>query len=110
VLLAFMPEEERANILKNNTLYKGYSKQQQKNLLAAFDKIAKEGYHVESSNLSKGVTDIVVPIGDPRTQVTATLALSILTTEYNESLSIEEIISEVQKCAQAITGRLGYRP
>lgn len=109
VLLAFMTQEERANILKRNKLYQSYSKQQQKSLLLSFDQIQKAGYHVELSNLSKGVTDIVVPIGDPRTQITATLAVSILTTEFNETLSTEEIISEVQKCAKSITSRLGYR-
>jgi DNA-binding IclR family transcriptional regulator len=108
VFFAFMSEEERNNLLNTNDLFKKYSKLQQKKFSQLLAEIKETEYYVEASNLSKGVTDIVVPIGKAETGIVAVLALSILTTEYNESLSLEETILEVQNCAKKILQRLGF--
>lgn len=109
LLLSYMNGEERDNVLKNNSLFQGYSAQQKKKLLQLFKEIKATGYHVETSDLSKGVTDIVVPIGDVNTGIVAALTVAILTTEYNENLSLEEVVEQVQKYAQNIISRLGFK-
>ncbi|WP_114782937.1 IclR family transcriptional regulator [Botryobacter ruber] len=107
VLLAYMSDEERENTLRSIDLYKSYTKPQQQKFLQQLDHIRDAGRHVESSDLSRGVTDIVMPIGNAETGVVAALAVSILTTEYNENLSLEETNKMVQECVEKITKRIG---
>ena len=53
------------------------------------------------------MTDIVVPIGNLDTGVLACMAVSILTTEYDENFTSEELIAEVKQCSKNILARLG---
>ncbi|WP_187262096.1 IclR family transcriptional regulator [Pontibacter beigongshangensis] len=107
VLLAYMEQEERQTVLKENELFQSYSKLQQKKFLQLLDQIRETGQHGEASNLSKGVTDIVAPIGNKGTGVVAVLAVSILTTEYNEDISLEETNKVVLEYAHRISNRIG---
>ena len=106
-LLAFQPEDERLNILQRITLYRNYSARKQKAFLQALEEIRSQAVFVSNSELSKGVTDIVVPIGNLDTGVLACLAVSILTTEYDENFTSEELIAEVKQCSKNILARLG---
>ena len=106
-LLAFQPEDERLNILQRITLYRNYSARKQKAFLQALEEIRSQAVFVSNSELSKGVTDIVVPIGNLDTGVLACLAVSILTTEYDENFTSEELIAEVKQCSKNILTRLG---
>lgn len=106
-LLAFQPEDERLNILQRITLYRNYSARKQKAFLQALEEIRNQAVFVSNSELSKGVTDIVVPIGNLDTGVLACLAVSILTTEYDENFTSEELIAEVKQCSKNILARLG---
>jgi DNA-binding IclR family transcriptional regulator len=106
-LLAFLAEDERLNILNRIPLYKSYSARKQKAFLQSLEEIREKGVYVSTSELSKGVTDIVAPIGNLETGVLACLAVSMLTTEYDENFTSEEIIAEVQQCVKNILGRLG---
>lgn len=107
-LLAFLPEEERQNVLGRVDLYRGYTPRQQAALADSLAAIRKQGGYVGPSDLSKGVTDIVKPIGNLETGVFGTLTVSLLTTEYNEQLTSEEMVAEVEQCAQTILTRLGF--
>jgi DNA-binding IclR family transcriptional regulator len=106
-LLAFMAESERLNILGRIPLYRSYSARKQKGFLESLEEIRERGIYVGTSELSKGVTDIVMPIGDEETGVLACLAVSILTTQYDEDFTSEQIVAEVQQCVKNILGRLG---
>ena len=106
-LLAFQPEDERLNILQRIPLYRNYSARKQKAFLQALEEIRSQAVFVSNSELSKGVTDIVVPIGNLDTGVLACLAVSILTTEYDENFTSEELIAEVKQCSKNILARLG---
>ena len=108
VLLAFLEETERMNILNRIALFKNYSARKQKSFLQELDEIQQKGVYLGTSDLSRGVTDIVMPIGNMETGVFASLAVSILTTEYDENFTSEEIIAEVQSCAHTILNRLGF--
>jgi DNA-binding IclR family transcriptional regulator len=107
-LLAFLPEDERRSVLSRVDLYKSYSPRQQAAISQALDAIREKGGYVGPSDLSKGVTDIVKPIGNLETGVFGTLTVSLLTTEYNEHLTAEEMVEEVEQCAQTILTRLGF--
>lgn len=107
-ILAYMPEDERRNILKRVDLFNGYNARQQTTLTEALEEIRRQGGFVGPSDLSKGVTDIVKPIGNLETGVFGTLTVSLLTTEYNEHLTAEEMVEEVEQCAQTILARLGF--
>jgi DNA-binding IclR family transcriptional regulator len=107
-LLAFLPEDERLNILYRISLYKNYTARQKLALLESLEAIRDQGGYVGPSELSKGVTDIVKPIGNEETGVFGSLTVSLLTTEYNEHLTAEEMVTEVQECAKTILNRLGF--
>jgi DNA-binding IclR family transcriptional regulator len=107
-LLAFLPEDERFNILNRITLYKNYPARQKVALLESLDDILEKGGYVGPSELSKGVTDIVKPIGNLETGVFGSLTVSLLTTESDEHLTSEEMVVEVQRCAKDILARLGF--
>lgn len=107
-LLAFLPEEESRNILKRLDLYNSYTPRQQAIFHQALADIRRKGGHVGRSEMSKGVTDIVKPIGNAETGLFGALAVSLLTTEYDEQLSSEEMVEEVTQCARKILARLGF--
>lgn len=108
ILLAFLEESERMNILNRISLYKSYPARKQKAFLQELDEIQAKGMFLGTSDLSRGVTDIVMPIGNMETGVFASLAVSILTTEYDEKITPEETVAEVQNCAKIILNRLGF--
>jgi DNA-binding IclR family transcriptional regulator len=107
-LLAFLPEDECFNILNRIPQYSAYTPRQQAGLLNVLEAIREQGGYVGPSELSKGVTDIVKPIGNSETGVFAALTVSLLTTEYDEHLTAEEMVAEVQQCAATILARLGF--
>jgi DNA-binding IclR family transcriptional regulator len=107
-LLAFLPEDERRSILNRVDMYKNYQAHQQLALSSALQMIREQGGYVGPSDLTKGVTDIVRPIGNLDTGVFGTLTVSLLTTEYDEHLTAEEMVAEVQACANDILTRLGF--
>lgn len=107
-LLAFLPQEERHNVLSRLELYQSYTPRQQAALEEALQTIRQQAGFVGPSDLSKGVTDIVKPIGNLETGIFGTLTVSLLTTEYDEHLTSQQMVSEVEQCAQAILSRLGF--
>ena len=107
-LLAFLPEDERRSVLNRVDLYKSYQAHQQAAFTSALQMIREQGGYVGPSDLTKGVTDIVRPIGNLETGVFGTLTVSLLTTEYDEHLTAEEMVGEVQACANDILSRLGF--
>lgn len=107
-LLAFMEESERLELLQNNDSYKKYSKKGKKKFLHLLNQIREQGYYARKSEVTKGVTDVVVPIGYYNSHVTlASLAVTILTTQIEETISIEEIKNEAQKTVDKIHLKLG---
>jgi DNA-binding IclR family transcriptional regulator len=107
-LLAFLTEDECYNILNRLPLYNSYTIRQQVAFLQALEQIREKGGFVGHSELSKGVTEIVKPIGNQETGLFGTLAVSLLTSEYDEQLTPEEMVAEVEQCAKNILTRLGF--
>jgi len=106
-LLAFMGEERRQNIFDRSAEFQAYSSKEQNELIEGLTKIREQGYYAKKSDVSQGVTDIVVPIGNSNTKLFASLAVSIFTTQINDTISKNEIISASQKTSAKILQRLG---
>ncbi|MCW9705257.1 IclR family transcriptional regulator [Fodinibius salsisoli] len=106
-LLAFMDEERRQNILDRSTEFQEYSSKEQKDFIDSLTQIRKQGYYAKQSDVSQGVTDVVVPIGNSDTKLFASLAVSIFTTQLDDVISMDEIISASQKTSSKILQRLG---
>lgn len=106
-MLAFMQEEERENLLRRIPAFDDYSSKEQQEFRKSLETIREEGYYSKPSDVAQGVTDVVVPIGDGSTKVFASLAVSILTTQIDEAISLKEIIDDAQDTADRITERLG---
>jgi len=109
VLLAYMPETERNNLLKNNSVFKKYSKAQQEEFLISLQDIQQTGAYLKTSDLAQGVTDISVPIGvDSNNGIIACLTISMLSTlNVNKTIENDEILAEANKCVKKIEQRIG---
>lgn len=108
VLLAFMDERERLEILHENEEYKSYSLRRQQKFLATLKEIREQGHHITPSNLAKGVMDITVPIGSERLAL-ASLTIAILSMQLDASIAYEEIASMAKETASKISSNLGFK-
>src|SRR5690625_867865 len=106
-LLAFMPENVRKKLLNRNPDFQQYSSKEQQSFLNALKKIHAQGYYSKPSEVTQGVTDVVVQIGNESSDLFGSLAVSILTSQIDETISMQEIIDAAQKAATNILERLG---
>src|SRR5699024_10210862 len=88
-LLAFTEKEERSKLLAKNKTFQKYSSAEKKKFITSLNQIYEQGYYAKKSEVTRGVTDVVVPIGNSSTTVSASLAVSILTTQIDEIISLE---------------------
>lgn len=107
ILLAFMDDGARQEILKRDTIYTSFSLIKQKKFILALEEIKKTGYYITPSDLTKGVTDIALPIANDNSNAIASLTVSILSTQLNEEIIFEKIIIAMQGIVKEILKRLG---
>jgi len=109
VLLAYMPESERITTLRNNAIFKKYSKPQQDDFLSSLINIQQTGAYLKNSDSVSGVTDISVPIGiDSNNGIIACLTISMLSAlNANEPIENDVILAEANKCVKKIEQRIG---
>ncbi|WP_231463783.1 IclR family transcriptional regulator [Pedobacter sp. Leaf132] len=109
VLLAYMPENERSNALKNNAIFKKYLKPQQDDFIASLAEIHEKGAYLKTSDLAAGVTDISVPIGVSNGGgIIACLTISMLNAlNLNKNVDNDVILAEAYKCVKKIEQRIG---
>lgn len=107
VLLAYMQEEERNYILEGDELFKGYSGKQQKKYLESLQDIRDNGHYIKASDSTKGVTDISVPLRATDNGALAALTISTLSTELDETVSYDKIVTHARETAGRILSRLG---
>ena len=109
VLLAYMPENERNTVLKNNTIFKKYAKPQQEDFLTSLADIQKTGSYFKNSDSVSGVTDISVPIGvADKNGIIACLTISMLNAlNADKAIENEVILEEAYKCVKKIEQRIG---
>ncbi|KQR70947.1 IclR family transcriptional regulator [Pedobacter sp. Leaf176] len=109
VLLAYMPEGERNVTLKNNAVFKKYSKPQQEDFINSLKDIQKKGSYFKNSDSVSGVTDISVPIGiGGNNGIIACLTISMLNALNNDrAIGNDTILAEANKCVKKIEQRIG---
>ncbi|MDR8391179.1 IclR family transcriptional regulator [Aliifodinibius sp. S!AR15-10] len=106
-LLAFMNEQDRNNQLSRIPDFQEYSSKEQQEFIDSLNNIRSQGYYSKPSDVAQGVTDVVVPIGDGSTKVFASLAVSILTTQIDETISFDKIRQSAQDTADQILDKIG---
>ena len=109
VLLAYMPESERSTVLKNNSIFKKYAKQQQEDFLTSLSEIQQTGSYFKNSDSVSGVTDISVPIGvADKNGIIACLTISMLNAlNADKAIENDVILEEAYKCVKKIEQRIG---
>ena len=94
VLLAFENEEKRNHILEISDYYNEQGEKYRNNLQKDIDTIQKNGYHLTSSELTVGVTDISVPVMGMNKDIMCVLAISSLnpiTRKQDNNILIKEL-------------------
>ncbi|WP_316739498.1 IclR family transcriptional regulator [Pedobacter aquatilis] len=109
VLLAYMPENERSTVLKNNAIFKKYPKPQQEDFLNSLTDIQQTGSYFKNSDSVSGVTDISVPIGIASNNgIIACLTISMLNAlNADKAIENDVILEEAYKCVKKIEQRIG---
>jgi len=109
VLLAFMPEIEQRTTLRNNAIFKKYSKTQQEDFMDSLGAIKNTGSYFKNSDSVSGVTDISVPIGvDAKNGIIACLTISMLNAlNADHAIENDVILEEANKCVKKIEQRIG---
>lgn len=108
ILLSFLEENERSNILMNNEQYQRFSDKQQIQFENELRQIKKQGYVEMSSTYAQGIVNFAVPIGDTSGAITACLTVSkLLLVQDENTVSHQEIIATMRRCKKEIEGNLG---
>jgi DNA-binding IclR family transcriptional regulator len=109
VLLAYMPDAERATVLKNNEIFKKYPKPKRDEFMASLQNIQETGAYFKPSDLAEGVSDISLPIGkQSKDGIIACLTISMLSTlNSNKHINTEQILIDANKCVKKIEQRIG---
>lgn len=109
VLLAYMPEIEQRSTLRNNAIFKKYTKTKQDDFMQSLGDIKKTGAYFKNSDSVSGVTDISLPIGvDSKNGIIACLTISMLNAlNADQDIENDEILAEATKCVKNIEQRIG---
>jgi DNA-binding IclR family transcriptional regulator len=102
VLLSWMSKDAIAELLRDDQVYIAMNEAKRRAFFNVLEKIRQSGELLSESALSKGVTDIAVPVGIEGTDTFAALVVSYLPGE-NSSL----IHSAIRRCAAQISQNLG---
>ena len=105
VLLAFENEEKRNHIIETSNYYSEQDENYRIDFLKDINAIKKNGYHLSSSELTVGVTDISVPVIGLNKDIMCVLAISSLnpiTRKQDNNI----LIKELKQTANKITAEL----
>ncbi|MGF7232324.1 IclR family transcriptional regulator [Arachidicoccus sp.] len=108
ILLAFMEENSRFELLRRNDLFSSYSLRKQQKFLASLEEIREEGHYLTPSDLATGVMDITVPVRNG-SEAIASLTISILMTQMKDTIPAENIVADAKLAAQKISANLGFK-
>ncbi|MRT92030.1 IclR family transcriptional regulator [Ancylomarina sp. 16SWW S1-10-2] len=108
VLLAFMNETRQKQILADDKDYNELSKEKKADLMLRLQKIRDRGYDLEKSELTMGVADIAVPVGDSQSGIFSALAISSLASISSKNESGEFLINKITEAVTSINTALGF--
>lgn len=109
LILSFLSVKKRDEILKNDDLFLKFTKEEKQHFLEQLPLIKTEGFILQQSDLNLGVTDLSVPIGNPKTGLFAALAISSLINVSKEHNSSDFMIEEILKASSLINEAIGLK-
>ena len=101
-LLAFMDKDQRQRELSKDKDYLSMSTSSKKEFEIRLTEIRKNGYEIAQSEITIGVTDVAVTIGNSNTGIFGALAISSLTSISKENKSGEFLIEKIIGVANKI--------
>lgn len=107
VLLAHADDRELKDLISRDVPFRKMFTEQQAAFHRRLNKIRRAGYELAASEITAGVTDCAALIGMPRSELSATVAVSSLTSSINRSLSKKKLILAVKTAAAEINHRIG---
>ncbi|GJM62900.1 IclR family transcriptional regulator [Persicobacter diffluens] len=107
MLLSQKNESERAAILQNHPDFNAMEKQEQAAFLESVKLIEKEGFFISASKLTRGVTDLTVPIGHPEAEPVAALTISSFSEHGSDEERHLNIIQQMLEARKKIHHSMG---
>lgn len=107
VVLAFLAEKRTKQLLSEDKDYKKLSAKEKTDLKNHLKKIKERGYEIEQSEITMGVTDIAVPVGNVESGLFAVLAISSLSKFADENKSGEMLIKSLIETVGGLNTALG---
>ena len=108
-LLSFIEDNELQKILEKDEDYDKLTKQAQQSLAGQLSHIKEQGYELQESEITKGVTDLAVPVGIPHTGIFSVLAISSLTTIAEDRKSSDQLVKVIKDAALSIEQSAGIK-
>ena len=106
LLLAYLPEPERAAAVATSPVWREMSAKQRSDYEDNLAEIRRRGISIAESETIEGVRDLAVLVGNPATGITAALAISRLLRRGQRG-DEATLISAMRKTALEITATLG---
>lgn len=106
-LLANSKPDVQRMILDRDDKFNNMSQKQQGDFLCLLTEIRQQGKHLAHNELSEGISDMAVLIGDPDGLVIASLALSTLNISENDKQANNDLMRLLQNTAHKISTQLG---
>lgn len=107
VILAYLDEDRQKQVLAEDAEYKKMLKAQKLELQNRLEHIKQRGYEIEQSEITHGVSDIGVPVGNVKTGIFGVLAISSLTNISRKNESGEYLIKTITETVAQINLALG---
>ncbi|MDO6761313.1 IclR family transcriptional regulator [Tamlana sp. 2_MG-2023] len=107
VLMAFLDSEKTQRLLEDDAEFSTLSKKDQKAFLLQLDSIKTNGHEISQSDLTMGVTDIAVPVGNPDLVTYCALAISSLTSINEKNKSGAVFIDKLLEASNTIKSLIG---
>jgi DNA-binding IclR family transcriptional regulator len=106
LLLAHLSSDELEFLLAQNEEYQLMDPASQKTFHEKVSEIKNTGYLFGEDEIYKGIKDISVLVGNPKTGLFAALTIPYLTTSSSEAYK-EELLNELRICAKSINESMG---
>lgn len=107
LLLAFSNENVRKLLYERDDTYQTMNKTERAKLEAELVKIRKDGFCIESSKITEGVTNCAAIVGEPNGAIIAALSVSSLSSSIGKLTPKDELTKVIIQSAKKISERVG---
>ncbi|MEO1010088.1 MAG: IclR family transcriptional regulator [Bacteroidota bacterium] len=107
VFLAMLPRQKRTEVLSRDIYFTQWPSSKKKQFLQKVEKVAQDGHCAALSQLTSGVTDIAVPIGEIGSDFVSVLDVSILTANISKEVDLPKILIAAKEAQAEINTLIG---